>query len=151
MSQQNIKQMYEDIKSQLKLIIDNEKITDSTNPIMIVYEHLQNLRYSGRVVDVTDFTNKLNIILADSYKTLSLRISGLLTSIRELAYSYFKEKVDTKSYYVILEEESKKFLKDTYGNKLKDIDFIFILYHMTILLQKALMSISSRKLSEVTV
>ncbi|AGM25760.1 hypothetical protein SSYRP_v1c01640 [Spiroplasma syrphidicola EA-1] len=151
MSQQNIKQMYEDIKNQLKLIIDNEKITDSTNPIMIVYEHLQNLRYSGRVVDITDFTNKLNIILADSYKTLSLRISGLLTSIRELAYSYFKEKVDTKSYYVILEKESKKFLKDTYGNKLKDIDFIFILYHMTNLLQKALMSISLRKLSDVTV
>ncbi|WP_425380214.1 hypothetical protein [Spiroplasma endosymbiont of Stenodema calcarata] len=141
---------FHNIRDQLKLVLNVEKIHDSTNPIQLLYDNVILIRNNGRVITENDFLYRLELALADTYKTLSLRIDSLLLNAKTLSYSYFKEKLDAKMYHDKLYKEAIKILKTNYGERISDIDFIYIAYQMTELLADGLRSISSRKLSEVT-
>ncbi|WP_424526763.1 hypothetical protein [Spiroplasma endosymbiont of Glossina fuscipes fuscipes] len=141
---------FHNIRDQLKLVLSIEKIHDSTNPIQLLYDNVLWIRNSGRVITEDDFTYRLELALADTYKTLSLRIDSLLLNAKTLSYSYFKEKLDIKVYHNKLYKEAVKILKASYSDRIDDIDFIYIAYQMTEMLGEGLRSISSRKLSEVT-
>lgn len=141
---------FHNIRDQLKLVLSIEKIRDSTNPIQLLYDNVLWIRNSGRVITEDYFTYRLELALADTYKTLSLRIDSLLLNAKTLSYSYFKEKLDIKVYHNKLYKEAIKILKANYSDRIDDIDFIYIAYQMTKMLGEGLRSISSRKLSEVT-
>ncbi|WP_338965187.1 hypothetical protein [Spiroplasma endosymbiont of Sarcophaga carnaria] len=141
---------FHNIRDKLKLVLSIEKIRDSTNPIQLLYDNVLWIRNSGRVITEDDFTYRLELALADTYKTLLLRIDSLLLNAKTLSFSYFKEKLDVKVYNNKLYKQATNILKENYDNRIDDIDFIYIAYQMTELLGEGLRSISSRKLSEVT-
>ncbi|WP_241568620.1 hypothetical protein [Spiroplasma endosymbiont of Megaselia nigra] len=88
--------------------------------------------------------------MADTYKTLSLRIDSLLQNAKTLSFSYFKEKLDIKEWRDDLYADAVEILNEKYADKLMQIDFIYIPYQMTKMLNEGLLNISSRKLHEVT-
>ncbi|KAI92030.1 hypothetical protein [Spiroplasma melliferum] len=63
---------------------------------------------------------------------------------------YFKEKLDIKEWHDNLYADAVQILKEKYADKLMQIDFIYIPYQMTEMLNEGLRNISSRKLHEVT-
>ncbi|MFU0252554.1 hypothetical protein [Spiroplasma sp. Moj] len=105
---------FSNIRDQLKLVLLNtEKIHDSTNPIQLLYDNVLLIRNNGRVITDEDFTYRLELALADTYKTLSLRIDSLLQNAKTLAFSYFKEKLDIK-----------KWRDDLYADAVEILDFL---------------------------
>ncbi|WP_338991902.1 hypothetical protein [Spiroplasma endosymbiont of Seladonia tumulorum] len=141
---------FSNIRDQLKLVLNTEKIHDSTNPIQLLYDNVLLIRNNGRVITDEDFTYRLELALADTYKTLSLRIDSLLQNAKTLAFSYFKEKLDIKEWRDDLYADAVEILNEKYTDKLMQIDFIYIPYQMTEMLNEGLRNISSRKLHEVT-
>ncbi len=138
------------ISDQLKLVLNTEKIHDSTNPIQLLYDNILLIRNNGRVITDEDFTYRLELSLADTYKTLSLRIDSLLQNAKTLSFSYFKEKLDIKKWRDDLYADAVEILNEKYANKLMQMDFIYITYQITEMLNEGLRNISSRKLHEVT-
>lgn len=142
---------FSNIRDQLKLVLNTEKIYDSTNPFqLLLYDNVLLIWNNGRVITNEDFTYRLELALADTYKTLSLRIDSLLQNSKTLAFSYFKEKLDIKEWPDDLYADTVEILNEKYANKLMQIDFIYIPYQMTEMLNECLHNISSRKLHEVT-
>ncbi|WP_238336025.1 hypothetical protein [Spiroplasma citri] len=116
---------FSNIRDQLKLVLNTEKINDST-PIQLLYDNVLLIRNNGRVITDEDFTYRLELVLADTYKTLSLLIDSLLQNAKTLAFSYFKEKLDIKEWHDNLYADAVQILKEKYADKLMQIDFILL-------------------------
>ncbi|APE74165.1 hypothetical protein [Spiroplasma citri] len=116
---------FSNIRDQLKLVLNTEKINDST-PIQLLYDNVLLIRNNGRVITDEDFTYRLELVLADTYKTLSLLIDSLLQNAKTLAFSYFKEKLDIKEWHDNLYADAVQILKEKYSDKLMQIDFILL-------------------------
>ncbi|WFG98629.1 hypothetical protein M1770_01250 [Spiroplasma citri] len=116
---------FSNIRDQLKLVLNTEKIHDST-PIQLLYDNVLLIRNNGRVITDEDFTYRLELVLADTYKTLSLLIDSLLQNAKTLAFSYFKEKLDIKEWHDNLYADAVQILKEKYADKLMQIDFILL-------------------------
>ncbi|ALA97081.1 hypothetical protein SKUN_00158 [Spiroplasma kunkelii CR2-3x] len=65
---------FSNICDQLKLFLNTEKINDSTNPIQLLYDNVILIHNNGCVITDEYFTYRLELALADTYKTLLLRI-----------------------------------------------------------------------------
>lgn len=146
-----IEKKFIDICNQLQLILSIEKIHDSTNPIKLLYNNIILIKNNNLIITDEDFTYRLELILSDTNKTLLLRIDSLLKNIKTLSFNYFKEEIDIKEYKNNLYINANKILEEKYFKKLIKIDFIYIYYKMTEMLNKNLRNIFSRKLNKITI
>jgi hypothetical protein len=81
---------------------------------------------------------KINVLLADIYKTINYCISVLLNKLKDGRtdrYADFdRENIDNKEAKQ-LQKEAKKYIKNTNQKSIDDIDFIYEGYYLPVLIK----------------
>ncbi|WP_381414799.1 hypothetical protein NPX79_02125 [Spiroplasma endosymbiont of Anurida maritima] len=136
-----IKEHYLRIQKQLALIIHQEKIILTTDPILILYNQLINLKHNNRIIDVNEFLKELNLIIGDLYKTINLKIDSLLYEIRLDNHRFRKINTVIQDLKAELHEQAIAIARERYGDQIADIDFFYEVYLLGILTQNYLADI----------
>ena len=75
-----------------------------------------------------DFLERLNLLLVDMYKILVLRCDTLWSEYHEEYYHHFRQNLNLKQEKEKFLITAERQLVENYGNRLQDIDFIYIQY-----------------------
>ncbi|WP_368486778.1 hypothetical protein [Spiroplasma sp. DGKH1] len=140
---------YNKIKNQLETVVQTEKIIDSTNPIYMLLTDLKIIRNSPVVLSEDGFLERLNLLLADMYKILVLRCETLWAEYREEYYHHFRKNLNLKQEKEKFLIAAERQLAENYGDRLADIDFIYIQYLIYKLLTNEIQEISRRKIQAI--